>query len=116
MELLITQASDLFQIDVTYYFNPSSSELNILIHAPMVKPSKLLQLYKFIKFPLTQTVGHNITMMPSMNQDMLAVWEEYQYKLMDQTDFLSCKQYGTTFLCKYRDVIRKDLASTCIGA
>ena len=76
MELLISQSSDLFQIDVTYYFNPSSNELNIFIHAPMVKPSKLLQLYKFIKFPLTQTTGHNITMMPSMDQDLLAVGEE----------------------------------------
>ena len=116
MDLLISQSSDLFQIDVTYYFNPSSNELNIFIHAPMVKPSKLLQLYKFIKFPLTQTTGHNITMMPSMDQDLLAVGEEYQYKLMDQTDFLSCKHYGTTFLCKDREVIGKDLATTCIGA
>ena len=91
MELLITHASDLYQIDVTYYFNPSDNELNIFIHAPMVKPSKLLQLYRFIKFPLAQTISHNITMMPAMDQDLLAVGKEYQYKLMDQTDFLSCK-------------------------
>ena len=116
MELLIAQPSDLFQIDVTYYFSQSSNELNIFIHAPMVKPAKLLQLYRFIKFPLTQTTGHNITMMPSMDQDLLAVGEDYQYKLMDQADFLSCKQYGTTFLCKDRDVISKDLATTCIGS
>ena len=31
-------------------------------------------------------------MMPAMDQDLLAVGEEYQYKLMDQADFLSCKQ------------------------
>ena len=35
---------------------------------------------------------------------------------MDPADFLSCKQYGTTFLSKDRDVIGKDLATTCIGA
>ena len=51
--------------------------------------------------------------MPAMNQDLLAVGKEYQYTLMDQADFLSCKQYRNKFRCKD---VGKDLASTCIGA
>ena len=82
----------------------------------LLKPAKLLQLYRFIKFPLTQTIGQNITMMQAMTQDLLAVSEDHQFKLMDQAEFLSWKQYGTTFLCKDHDVVEKDLASTCIGA
>ena len=82
----------------------------------MVNLSKLLQLYQFIKFPLTQTVSHNITLMTAMDQYLLAAGDEHQYKLMDQADFLSCQQYGTTCLCKDRDVIEKDLTMTCIWA
>ena len=51
-----------------------------------------------------------------LSQDLLAIGKDHQYKLMDQADFLSHKQYGTTFLCKDCDVVGKDLASICVGA
>ena len=105
MKFLITQPWIYFKYMSLTISTHLPTNFNIFIHAPMEKPSKLLQLYRFIKFPLTQTIGCN------MDQDLLAVSKDYQYKLMDQADFLSCKQYRTTFLCKDRDVTGKDLVT-----
>jgi hypothetical protein len=41
--LLILEPSDLFQIDVSYFYKSSTKELNILLHVLMVKPMKLLK-------------------------------------------------------------------------
>ena len=79
----------------------------------MVKPFKIFQLYRFIKFPQTKIIGHNITMMPGMGQDLLVVGEDYQYKLMDQANFLSCKQYSRV---KTVMLLVRTEATTCIGA
>ena len=54
MELLISRPSDLFQIDVSYYYKSHSQELNIFLHTPMVKSQNIMKFFKFIPFPLTQ--------------------------------------------------------------
>jgi hypothetical protein len=38
MDLLILAPSDLFQIDVSYFYKLSTKELNICLYVPMVKP------------------------------------------------------------------------------
>ena len=50
-DLLITGPSDLFQIDVLYFYKSSTQELNIFLHVPV----KLLKFFQFIKFPLSQS-------------------------------------------------------------
>ena len=116
MDLLINAPSDLFQIDVSYFYKSHNMELNIFIHAPMVKPMKLLKFFQFIKFPLSQNIGKNLTMMPNVNEDLLAIGHEHQFKLLSQSDLNSCTQYGPTYMCKGRDVMRTDLDTTCLGA
>jgi hypothetical protein len=41
-KLLIKAPSNLFQIDVTYFFKSSTKELKFIIHASMMGPIKLL--------------------------------------------------------------------------
>ena len=116
MDLQISAPSDLFQIDVSYFHKSSSQELNIFLHAPMVKPNKLLKFFQFIKFPLSQSMGQNLTMMPNVEQDLLAIGQDHQFNLLSQSDLNSCTKYGSTYLCKGRDITRTDLSNTCIGA
>ncbi len=116
MDLLISAPSDLFQIDVSYFYKSHQNELNIFLHVPMVNPNKLLKFFQFIKFPLAQNLGSNLTMMPNINQDLLAIGQNHQFNLLSQSDLNSCTQYGTTYLCKGRDVLRTDLESTCLGS
>ena len=116
MDLLISAPSDLFQIDVSYFFKSHLNELNIFLHVPMVNPSKLLKFFQFIKFPLAQNLGSNLTMMPNINRDLLAIGQDHQFNLLSQSDLNSCTQYGATYLCKGRDVLRTDLENTCLGS
>jgi hypothetical protein len=73
MELLVSAPSNLLQIDVSYFYKSSATELNIFLHVPMVKPMKLLIFFQFIKFPLYQTSGQNYSMMPNIEKDLLAI-------------------------------------------
>jgi hypothetical protein len=37
-------------------------------------------------------------MIINMDQDLLAILQEHQFKLLSQSDLSSCKQYGLTYL------------------
>jgi hypothetical protein len=92
------------------------TELNVFLHVPMVKSIKLLKFFQFIKFPFFQTSGQNFTMMPNIERDLLAIGQEHQFNLLSQSDLNSCTQFGSTYMCKGRDVVRTDLNTLCIGA
>jgi hypothetical protein len=77
---------------------------------------KLLKFFQFVKFPLSQTTGENNSLMPNINQDLLAIEQDHEFTLLRQSDLNSCSQYGSTYLCKGREVLRTDLNTTCIGA
>ena len=63
-----------------------------------------------------QTIAQNTSMMPNIDQDLLAVGQDQQFKILSQSDLNSCTKYGTTFLCKGCDVMGKKLEDTCLGA
>ena len=82
----------------------------------MVKPTKLLKFFQFIKFPLSQTSGQNYSKMPIVCKDVLAIGQEHQFNLLSQSDMNLCAHYGSTHLCKGQDVLITDFNTTCIGA
>ena len=126
MELLISRPSDLFQIDVSYYYKSHSQELNIFLHTPMVKSQNIMKFFKFIPFPLTQFLGKNISLMPKVKQDLIAVGSDLQYKILSESDMNACTrmpitQLGwqsmrSTYICRGLEVLKVDLAATCLGA
>jgi hypothetical protein len=77
---------------------------------------KLPKYFQFITFPLNQNSGQNYSMMPIIEKDLLAIGQEHQFNLLSQSDINLCTQYGSTYLCKGRDVLRVDLRTTCLGA
>ena len=100
MELLINSPSDLFKVEVSYFYQPDTKTINMFVHIPMIKPAKLLKFFKFIKFPLIQSGSTNFSMSPHMDSELLAVGQNHQYKILSQADLVDCEQLGTTFLCK----------------
>jgi hypothetical protein len=48
----------------------------------MVKPNKLLKFFQFIKFPLYQTSGQNYSMIPNIENDLLAIGQELSIQLI----------------------------------
>ncbi len=88
--------------------------MNISLHVPMVTPMKLL--FQFIKVLLSQTSGQNYSIMPNIDLDLLAIGQDHQFNLLSQSDINLCTKYGSTYLCKGRDVLRTNLNMTCIEA
>jgi hypothetical protein len=114
MELLITKPSDLLQIDVSYLHGYGN--LTLVIHAPMVSADNKLNLYQYIPFPLSQSLGANVSITPMVNKDLIAVGKQHQYKILGQSDLAACTKMGQNFLCEGRSVLRTDMDDSCIGA
>jgi hypothetical protein len=114
MELLITKPSDLLQIEVSYLHG--NGNLTLVIHAPMVTADNKLNLYQYIPFPLSHSLGANVSITPLLNKDLIAVGKQHQYKILGQTDLAACTKMGQNFLCEGRSVLRTDMDDSCIGA
>jgi hypothetical protein len=83
---------------------------------PVVKPKKFIKFFQFIKFPFSQLSVQNFTMMPNIDKDLLTIGQDHQFNLQSQSGLHACTKYGSTYLCKGREVIRTELNTTCMGA
>ncbi len=88
LELLISKPSDLFQINTSYLHTNKTLTLILLI--PMVAEENKLNLLQFIPFPLSQSLGANITVTPKVGEDLIAAGKDHQYKLLGHTDLAGC--------------------------
>ena len=114
LELLISKPSDLFQIETSYLH--TNKTLTLILHVPMVAEENKLNLLQFIPFPLSQSLGANTTVTPKVDQDLIAVGKDHQYKLLGHTDLASCTKLGLNFLCEGRSVLKTDIEDSCLGA
>ena len=113
LELLITKPSDLFQIETSYLH--TNKTLTLILHVPMVAEENKLNLLQFIPFPLSQSLGANTTVTPQVDQDLIAVGKDHQYKLLGHTDLTGCTKLGLNFLCEGRSVLKTDIEESCLG-
>ena len=116
MDLLITQAVDLFQIDLSYFYKEEDQTLNLFLHVPMIFPNSILQFYQLVPFPIASDIRVNSSMVPKLEQDMIAVGPDHQFQVVSHSDLTSCNKYGTVYLCEDRHTTRFNLERTCIGA
>ena len=114
LELLISQPSDLFQIDTSYLHR--NKTIMLVLHVPMVADDKKLNLLQFIPFPLSQSLGANTTVTPKVEKDIIPVGKHHQYKILGKTDLAACTKLGQNFICKVRSVLHTDIKDSCLGA
>jgi len=53
---------------------------------------------------------------PKVEQDLIAVGKDHQYKLLGHTDLAGCTKLGLSFLCEGRSVLKTDIEDSCLGA
>jgi hypothetical protein len=92
LELLISQPSDLFQIDTSYLHG--NKTVTLILHVPMVSEENKISLLQFIPFTLSQSLGANTTITPKVDKDLIAVGKHHQYKILGQTDLAACTKLG----------------------
>ena len=113
-DLLITQASDLFQLELSYFFNGES--ITFLLHVPMVLKGSLLNLVKLHPFPLP--IAGDYSIVPDVENQLLALSTDGSRLSMQfaATSLMSCHATNHVYLCENQGVLNKALNQSCLGA
>ena len=114
-KLLLEHHSDLFQVEVSYFFD--GRDVHLLLHVPMVTPDSMLRLLKLHSFPLPIASGTHY-LIPSSENDILAITagsERYSTQI-SSSDLLGCHMINKVYLCESHGVLRRTYGDTCLGA
>ena len=113
----IEHTADLFQIPVSFVYQPGNKTIALLMHIPFVKPEYLLNLNQYLPFPLSHTLSPNHSLTPSVGQNDILAYSGYEtFKILSQSDLASCHKMGETYFCKGRNDLRTDITETCLGS
>lgn len=115
LELLTSQASDLYQLETSYFFD--GNNVHLLLHVPLVTKTNILRLLRLHPFPLY--LNQNFTMTPDVSAaDILAIapgFDRYS-TILSAVDLFGCHSVNKVFLCDRHGVLSKELNNTCLGA
>jgi hypothetical protein len=113
-KLIITQPSDLFQLELSYFYD--GTQLQMLLHVPTVPKDSTLRLLKLHPFPLP--LNKNYSIIPMVQDDLLAIsagFNRYSAQL-SSVDLLGCHAINNIYLCERHGVLGKQLNTSCLGA
>jgi hypothetical protein len=107
----VTFALDLFQIEVSHLYTPTTNEFTLILHIPMVANSNLLNLYdEFLPLPVHFNFATNISITPDVGQtNLLAIGHSQSFQTISSVDLHACLHLGDTFFCKGRKVMETSL-------
>jgi hypothetical protein len=110
----VSKVTDLFQISLSYAYQPNNKTIALLLLVPQ---EYLLNLNQYLPFPLTQNLSPNHSLMPSVGQNDILAYNGFDtFKIILQSDLASCHKMGETYFCKRRNDLRTDVTETCLGS
>ena len=113
----VKQTTDLFQIPLSYVYQPGNETVSLILHIPFVKPENLLQMHQYLPFPLSHELSPNHSVTPAVGQNDILAYSGYEtYKIVSQSDLAACHKMGEVYFCKGRNDLRTDIQQTCLGA
>jgi len=114
LDLLIERPSDLFQIEVSYFYD--GKDVSLLLHIPMAAPNSLLRLQRFLPFPLSFTDHHFLLPNPSRRLFAISSSEQRLSLELDEADLEGCYRLNTLHLCERLGILSSKIDHTCLGA
>jgi hypothetical protein len=113
-ELLVSQPSDLLQLELSYFYN--GEMVTLLLHAPTVLIGSLLRLVKLHPFPLPTSGNYSI--MPDVDTQILATSAAGSDLSLQfpAVNLLGCGQAIYVYLCDKVAALNKHLTASCLGA
>jgi len=113
----VKHTTDLFQIPLSYVYQPGNKTVSLILHVPLVKHENLLQMHQYLPFPLSHDLSPNHSVTPAVGQNDVLAYSGYEtYKIVSQSDLAACHKMGETYFCKGRNDLRTDIQETCLGA
>jgi hypothetical protein len=112
--LLTTQASDLYQLELTYFYD--GANVNLMLHVPCIPADAKLRLLKLHPFPLP--LNENYTITPDVDDEILAIspgFTRYSVRI-NAADLIGCHSINKVYLCDRYGVLSKELNNSCLGA
>jgi hypothetical protein len=73
----VTKITDLFQIPLSYVYQPNNRTVALLFHVPLVKQEYLLNLSLYLPFPLTHNLSPNHSLTPSVGQNNILAYSGF---------------------------------------
>ncbi len=87
----VSKVTDLFQIPLSYVYQPNNKTIALLLHVPLVKEEYLLNLNQYLPFPLTHSLSPNHSLTPSVGQNDILAYSGFDtFKILSQSDLASC--------------------------
>ena len=113
-ELLVTQPSDLLQLDLSYFYD--GEMITFLLHVPSVPQGAMLRLIKLHPFPLP--ISGQYSILPDVENEILAISNnDLEMSLQfPSVNLLGCNQANHVYLCERVGVYNKNVTNTCLGA
>ena len=113
----VKHTTDLFQIPLSYVYQPGNETVSLILHVPFVKHENLLQMHQYLPFPLSHDLSPNHSVTPAVGQNDILAYSGYEtYKIVSQSDLAACHKMGDIYFCKGRNDLRTDIQDTCLGA
>jgi len=113
----VKHTTDLFQIPMSYVYQPGNQTISFILHIPLVKPEYLLDMHQYLPFPLSHNLSPNHSLTPAVGQNDILAYSGYEtYKVVSQTDLAACHKMGGTYFCKGRNDLRTDIKDDCMGS
>ena len=113
----VEHVTDLFQIPLSYVYQPGNETVSLILHVPFVKHENLLQMHQYLPFPLSHDLSPNHSVTPAVGQNDILAYSGYEtYKIVSQSDLAACHKMGEIYFCKGRNDLRTDIQETCLGA
>jgi hypothetical protein len=113
-ELLVSQPSNLLQLELSYFYN--GEMMTLLLHIPTVPIGSLLGLVKLHPFPLP--ISGNYSIVPDVDTQILAMSARGPELSLQfpAVNLLGCGQASHIYLCNKVAALNKHLISSCLGA
>jgi len=88
-------ASDLFQVEVSHLFDPSTLEFALIVHIPLVSNANFMELYEFLPLPIHFNFSSNVSITPDVGQNnLLAIAHSKSFQTISSSDLHSCLHLG----------------------